>query len=134
MGFPMKTWFGYRTMGLHGFAALYGGVSMADPTYFTEFWTKPGYLGHDHPDYFTQDRIQFKTTIGAPITAAEAARLRLSTDPFANLTRDFDRGGVDTAYKGPPAEANKVVGYRLSAMPPQVYFLGGDLIVSSGAA
>jgi hypothetical protein len=134
MGFPMKTWFGYRTMGLHGFAALYGGVSMADPTYFTDFWTKPGYLGRDHPEYFTGDRIQFKTTIGTPITAAEAARLQLSTDPFANLTRDFDRGGVDTAYKGPPAEANKVVGYRLSAMPPQVYFLGGDLIVSSGAA
>lgn len=134
MGFPMKTWFGYKTMGLHGFAALYGGVLMADPAYFTEFWTKPGYLGHDHPEYFTSDRIQFKTTIGAPITAAEAARLRLSTDPFANLTRDFDRGGVDTAYKGPPAEANKVVGYRLSAMPPQVYFLGGDLIVSSGTA
>jgi hypothetical protein len=134
MGFPMKTWFGYRTMGLHGFAALYGGVAMADPTYFTEFWTKPGYLGHDHPEYFTGDRIQFKTTVGAPITAAEAAQLRLSTDPFANLTRDFDRGGVDTAYKGPPAEANKVVGYRLGTMPPQVYFLGGDLIVSSGAA
>ena len=132
MGFPMKTWFGYKTMGLHGFAALYGGVLMADPTYFTDFWAKPGYLGHDHPEYFTQDRIQFKTTIGAPITAAEAARLGLSSDPFAQAEKD--RGGVDTAFKGAPAEANKIVGYRLAAMPRQVYFLGGDLIVSSGAA
>ena len=129
MGFPMKSWFGYKAMGLHGFAALYGGVVMADPTYFTDFWSKPGYLGHDHPEYFTRDRIQFTSTVGAPITAAEAARLGLSTDPFA-----ANRGGVDTAYKGPPGEADKVVGFRLVTMPPPVYFLGGDLMVRSGAS
>ena len=130
MGFPMKTWFGYKTMGLHGFAALYGGVAAADPTYFTDFWAKPGYLGHDHPEYFTNDRIQFQGTIADVITAEQAARQGLSTDPFAQA----NRGGVDTAFKGPPGEANKVVGIRLTAMPPQVYFLGGDLIVGSGAA
>lgn len=130
MGFPMKSWFGYKTMGLHGFAALYGGVAMADPSYFTDFWTKPGYLGHDHPDYFTRDRIQYKSTIGAPITATQAAHLGLVTDPSAPAAR----GGVDTAYKGPPEEANKVVGFRLAGTPPPVYFLGGDLIVQSGAA
>ncbi|MCW1429496.1 hypothetical protein [Novosphingobium sp. JCM 18896] len=129
MGFPMKSWFGYKTMGLHGFAALYGGVAMADPGYFTDFWTKSGYLGHDHPEYFTKDRVQFKTTVAAPITAAEAARLGLSTNPFEQK----DRGGVDTAYKGPPEEANKVVGFRLSSAAPPVYFLGGELVVSSGA-
>lgn len=129
MGFPMKSWFGYKTMGLHGFAALYGGVAAADPTYFTDFWTKPGYLGHDHPEYFTQDRIQFQGTIAEVITARQAAERGLSTDPFAQK----DRGGVDTAYKGPAAEADKPVGIRLTATPPQVYFLGGDLIVGSGA-
>ena len=129
MGFPMKAWFGYKTMGLHGFAALYGGVVMADPTYFTDFWTKPGYLGHDHPEYLTKDRIQHQAKIAAPITAAEAARLGLSTNPF-----EQNRGGVDTAYKGPPGEANKIVAFRLGSTPPPVYFLGGDLIVRSGAA
>lgn len=132
MGFPMKTWFGYKTMGLHGFAALYGGVAAADPTYFTDFWTKPGYLGQDHPEFFTKDRIQFKTTVGAPITAAEAARRGLSSNPFEQQ-EEGNRGGVDNAYKGPPGEADRIVGYRLSAAPPQVYFLGGDLLVSSGA-
>jgi hypothetical protein len=129
MGFPMKTWFGYKTMGLHGFAALYGGVAAADPTYFTDFWTKPGYLGKDHPEYFTQDPIQFSSTVAEVITAEQAARRGLSADPFAQA----DRGGVDTAYKGPPGEENKIVGVRLTSVPPQVYFLGGDLIVSSGA-
>ena len=130
MGFPMQTWFGYRIMGLHGFAALYGGVKMADPTYFTDFWTKPGYLGHDRPDLFEKDRIRFTSTVAQPITAAEAARLGLSDDPF----KQADRGGVDTAFKGTPAEAARVVGFRLSENPPPVYMLGGDLIVSSGAA
>lgn len=130
MGFPMKAWFGYKTMGLHGFAALYNGVAAADPTYFTDFWTKPGYLGHDHPEYLAKDRIQFKTAVAAPITAAEATRLGLSSDPF----NQQDRGGVDTAYKGPPGEANKIVAFRLTGTPPPVYFLGGDLIVQSGAA
>jgi hypothetical protein len=129
MGFPMKSWFGYKTMGLHGFAALYGGVAAADPGFFTDFWTKPGYLGHDHPKYFTRDRVQFRTQVTEPITAAQAARLGLSTDPFAQ-----DRGGVDNAYKGPPGEADKVVGFRLSAPPEAAYFLGGEIVVASGAA
>jgi hypothetical protein len=130
MGFPMKSWFGYKTMGLHGFAALYGGVLAADPTYFTQFWTVPGYLGHDHPEYFTKDRIQFKSRVAQPVTAAEAARAGLGTDPF----EQHNRGGVDNAYKGPPEQAGRIVGFRLATMPRQVYFLGGDLLVSSGAA
>lgn len=129
MGFPMKTWFGYKTMGLHGFAALYGGVVMADPTYFTDFWTKPGYLGHDHPEYLAKDRIQYTAKVAMPITAEEAVKLGLSTNPF-----EQNRGGVDTAYKGPPGEAKNVVAFRLGSAPPPVYFLGGDLIVQSGAA
>ena len=130
MGFPMESWFGYRTMGLHGFAALYGGVKAADPTYFTDFWTKPGYLGHDKPELFEQDRIRFSTTVANPITAEEAARLGLSDDPF----RLGDRGGVDNAYKGPPEEAGKIVGFRLTDTPPPTYMLGGELVVASGAA
>lgn len=129
MGFPMKAWFGWKTMGLHGFAALYGGVAMADPTYFTDFWTKPGYLGHDRPELFTKDRIQFATTIAQPITAEEAFRLGLSSDPMVPA----NRGGVDHAFKGTPAEAAKVVGFRLASAPPPTYFLGGELIVGSGA-
>lgn len=129
MGFPMKSWFGYRTMGLHGFAALYGGVAAADPGYFTDFWSKPGYLGHDHPEYFAGDRIRFTTTVAQAITAEQAARLGLSTDPFEQK----DRGGVDTAFKGTPEEGGRIVGFRLKDKPPAVYFLGGELAIGSGA-
>ncbi|MET0365493.1 MAG: hypothetical protein ABW169_12655 [Sphingobium sp.] len=130
MGFPMKSWFGYKTMGLHGFAALYGGVAMADPTYFTDFWTKPGYLGHDHPELFAKDRMQFRSSIAAPITAADAARQHLVTDPAAQ-----DRGGVDNAFKIPEGAAGqRIVAFRLNTSPPDGYFLGGELMIASGAA
>lgn len=131
MGFPPPAWFGYRNMGVHGFAALYQGVRAADPTYFTDFWTKPGYLGFDQPETFEGFRIRFDTTIAEPITAAEAARQRIHTNPFD----DADRGGVDTAFQLPTgAEGEKIVGFRLEKTPPQVDFLGGDLLIHSGAA
>lgn len=128
MGFPMESWFGYETMGMHGFAALYGGVVLADPTYFTDFWTKPGYLGHDHPEYFTKDRIRFQSTVAQIVTADEAVRqglMEASSQP--------DQGGVDNAFKG-EQPGSRPIGIRLSEKPSEVYFLGGDLVISSGNA
>lgn len=129
MGFPMESWFGWRTMGLHGFAALFGGVSKADPSYFQTFWNTPGYLGHDRPELFDGERMQFDSTVAAVITAAEAARLHLNTNPHD----EADRGGVDTAFLEGSEEGARVVGFRLADTPPDRYFLGGELIVSSGA-
>jgi hypothetical protein len=130
MGFPPQSWFGYKTMGVHGFAALYQGVVSADPTYFSDFWTKPGYLGFDHPEQFVGARIQHKSVVAATVSAAEAARLRLNTDASQD-----NRGGVDSAFRVPEgAEGQRVVGIRLVSAPPPVHFIGGDLIVSSGAA
>ena len=49
MGFPPRSWFGHRTMGMHAFPVLYRGLVAADPTYFEDFWTTPGYLGFAPP-------------------------------------------------------------------------------------
>lgn len=131
MGFPTPSWFGYRTMGIHGFAALYQGMVMADPGYFTDFWTKPGYLGFDDPKAFEGARLQHKAAVVAAITAGEAARLGLNTS-VVNGTKD---GGVDNAFAALQGEgARRVVAYRLSTPPPPVDFLGGDLVVLGGAA
>jgi len=131
MGFPQPSWFGWRTMGIHGFAALYGGMLMADPGYFTDFWTKPGYLGHDNPTSFDGFRLQHKTTIANPINAADAARLQLDT----SIVNGAKNGGVDNAFgKLQGEDARRIVAYRLTDTPPPVYFVGGDLIVASGAA
>ena len=130
MGFPMQTWYGYETMGIHGFAALYPGVKMADGAYFTDFWTQPGYLGHDHPEYFTDARLQFSVAVAEPITLADAVRLGINTD----ASNERDAGGVDNAFDavlGP--EGQRIVGYRLAQAPPHVRFIGGDVVIESGA-
>jgi hypothetical protein len=131
MGFPVESWFGYKTMGIHGFAALYQGVVAADPGYFTDFWTKPGYLGHDHPEQFAGARLQFGSTVASVLTAADAARQRINI----NASREEDRGGVDTAFLIPEgAEGRRVAAFKLASAPPKVSFLGGDLVILSGAA
>ena len=131
MGFKPEAWFGWRTMGIHGFAALYQGVVAADPTYFTDFWTKPGYLGHDHPEQFAGARLQHASTVAGVLTAADAARARINID----ASREQKRGGVDDAFKIPEgAEGQRIAAFRLGSAPPAVTFLGGDLLVKSGAA
>lgn len=131
MGFPLPAWFGHKTMGIHGFAALYQGVVATDPTYFTDFWTTPGYLGFDKPETFDGHRLQLETTVVEAITAAAAARLEIVTNPFNSAAR----GGVDNAFKQVSGEeADRIVAFRLARTPPAVDFLGGDLMVLSGNA
>ena len=129
MGFPMASWFDYKTMGIHGFAAIYPGMVSADSGYFTDFWTKPGYLGFDHPEQFAGARLQHKTTVASPINGAQAARLGLNT----NASSEEKRGGVDTAFLS-KEDATRIVAFRLGTTSPPVDFLGGDLIVLSGRA
>lgn len=71
LGFPPNSWFAYKTMGVHAFTAIYQGMVMADPTYFTDFWTKPGYLGFNPPESLTKARLQFPTKIALPLSARE---------------------------------------------------------------
>lgn len=114
--------------GKRPFGYAYGGSGGG---YFTDFWTKPGYLGFDHPERFKEDRLQYPASIAAIITAADAARQRIGID----ASSEANRGGVDSAFRVPEGSAGqRVVGFRLKSTPPQTYFLGGDLIVGSGAA
>lgn len=130
MGFPPQSWYLWREMGVHGFAALYPGIAAADPTYFTDFWSKPGYLGYDHPEQFPEARMQFASTVSAVLTAADAARAQINID----ASRETQKGSVDTAFKVPEgAEGERIAAVRLAGPPPAIPFLGGDLIISSGA-
>jgi hypothetical protein len=118
-------------MGIHGFAALYGGMLMADPSYFADFWTMPGYLGHDDPHSFDGYRLQHNARVAAPITALEAARRGLNT----SIVNGQRSGGVDNAFAALQGQAGQaIVAFRLTNVPPQVFFLGGDLIIQSGPA
>ena len=127
MGFPLSSWFGYKTMGIQAFGVLYQGVVNADPGYFANFWTAPGYLGASPPASLLRARIQHPSTIAAVVNALEAAQ--------SDITRVEAKGGVDDAFEALRGEAGKrTVGFRLATAPPTVEFLGGDLIIKTGAA
>ncbi len=131
MGFPPQSWFGYKTMGIHAFAVLYPGIVQADPQYFIDFWHVPGYLGANPPPSLLAARIQHHTTVKLAINEAEAGRRGLE---IAHLTGQA-RGTADEAWQAMQDAAAKIpVAFQLVDAPPKVDFLGGDLIILTGAA
>lgn len=79
-GFPPGAWFdvvrvraGYTMM----WAAFAGPIAQVDPTYFSDFWSVPGYLGHDAPESLRAARVKTTTTVAALVDAGEAQALGL---------------------------------------------------------
>lgn len=125
MGFPPRSWFDHATMGLHGFRAIFGGVKMADPTYFTDYWTVPGYEGADPDSSVHAARVQHETTVAGFITKAEAVAEGLVP---ARVAEEL-AGNVDNAF----AMAGDLVAIRLASAPPRDV-IGADLVVTGGDA
>ncbi len=136
MGFPPASWFGYKEMGVHAFTAVYQGMAMADPTYFTDFWTKPGYLGFDHPESFADARLQFVTKIKQPLTADQLEARGLAPKRLPGQPREQGRGSADLAWQKLVNEGStaRPTAFELSDTPPDKSFIGGDLYVLSGEA
>lgn len=131
MGFPPKSWFGWETMGVHAFTVLYPGMLMADPGYFKDFWTKQGYLGFDKPESLAKDRLQYRSTIKLAIGAdqAEAAGIKAQRQPGQS------RGTADAAWQDLQGQGNgPPVAFQLAGAPVTHNFMGGDLMIMSGAA
>lgn len=131
MGFPPQSWFGYKTMGIHGFLVLYQGVVAADKKYFTEdFWKTPGYLGAAPPASLVKSRIQQASKIKTAITIDEAVTMGLAEPLSAN-----ERGTADAAWKSIGGKEGAMpVAFQLEDVLPDVDFLGGDFIIKSGTA
>jgi hypothetical protein len=131
MGFPPQSWFGYKTMGVHAFTVLYPGIVQADPQYFIDFWHVPGYLGAHPPQSLILARIQHRTTVKLTLNEAEAATRGLEVSHLTGQAR----GTADKAWQSMQDAAAKIpVAFQLSEAPPKVDFLGGDLIILTGAA
>ncbi|MDF1516066.1 MAG: hypothetical protein P1S60_19815, partial [Anaerolineae bacterium] len=87
MGFPPKSWFGYKTIGVQAFPVLYQTMLMIDPQYFEDFWIVPGYLGADSPESFNGARIQHTSTVKAVITASQARELGVAIEHMPGTAR-----------------------------------------------
>lgn len=129
MGFPARSWFGHRTMGMHAFPVLYRGLVAADPAYFEEFWSESGYLGYEAPPSLVRDRVRESFEIAATMTERDLAALGHAARPHPGQAR----GGVDTAWRGPDDARPLPIALRLSR-PPGIDVRGADLYVLSGTA
>lgn len=129
LGFPPQSWFGYKTMGIHGLIALYQGIRMIDGKYFEDFWKVNGYLGANPTESLLKARLQKATKIKAIIGIDQAVKLGIKEPLSAN-----EKGTADLAWKSMGETTDLPAAYQLEDILPDVNFMGGDLIVKSGTA
>ncbi|RPE77817.1 MULTISPECIES: hypothetical protein [unclassified Frondihabitans] len=126
LGFPPRSWFGYKTMGMHAFGALYPGVMHMDPTYADDFWSKPGYLGADASSSVHRDMVHHTTRIAELLTEAQSRH----GAPDGGASIPANAGGVDEGYKHANPVTSEVTGVRLESAP-NGWLLGAQLTVHS---
>jgi hypothetical protein len=120
MGFPADAWFNYKTIafGYTGvLASLLDSVILLDGSYFTDFWTMPGYLGADQPEALKPYRIHAETTIAKAFKADEVKAMGLPLSLSA----------------GQPANAKIPAAFNLGELPPGD-LQGASIKFTSGAA
>jgi hypothetical protein len=56
-------------------------LEQQDPAYFEDFWTKPGYVGFDHPDLVVPDVINTRATVVKVLTGRDILEDARFTEP-----------------------------------------------------
>lgn len=131
MGFPRQGWYIHDKLDLHGYASLFPGVVAADPKYFNDdFWTLPGYEGHQSSRSLLDALVEHSTNVKALVYAhnAEASGLKQS------LIETESRGLADDAWKAMVQSdaLDAPVAIELESLPDK-NLLGADLHVRSGS-
>lgn len=128
LGFPIKSWYGWKNIDAHGFLVLYRSVVAMDQQYFRhDFWNTPGYYGYDHASSLERDHVQQKAVVRRIIGQSEAEKLGL-VSPLS----EADRGSADRAWAAMGSEIKeKPVAYEID-QKVDMATLGGELILLSG--
>ena len=117
-----------------------------DPSYFEDFWTKPGYIGHDLPSAVEDDVIDVVTTVSRVITVQDLLSDPSFDAPEYMLMKTIagimaGQGSMDMAYavevKGLPDGYKLGAGLQLKtgkAAGRQLYSIGnvGDIFACDG--
>lgn len=129
MGFPPKAWY-VEAMGRIDDGALpvlLPGIKMADPGYFEDFWTVPGYEGSNPESSAVKDRLSLRTKVKAVHQASESLN--------QNEDSRQDIGGVDTAWKKMLKDgARNFIELEDAPEKDDLYIKGTKIIVESGDA
>lgn len=125
MGFPLRSWYAWRTMGMHALAILYPGIRALDPTFFDDFWRVPGYEGGDPSSPVHRDRVVVETWITELLTVADLvdAGIDVSSIPGAST------GNADDSWLG--RDAAVIVGVRLAGLAAREPGFA-ELVIASG--
>ncbi|HXK22691.1 MAG TPA: hypothetical protein VMS55_08455 [Myxococcota bacterium] len=84
-GFPTRGWFGSALTGAGALPLIASYPPYLDPTYTNDFWTLPGYLGHDDP-YGSLAPLRFQDPAGArTVVAISPPFLVLNSVPSIDL-------------------------------------------------
>lgn len=128
MGFPLKSWYGYKEMDVHGFLVLYKSVVGMDSQYFKhDFWNEHGYLGANPTPSLLAARIQKPTTIAQILNQDQAEALGLVAPMDPN-----DRGSADRAWDAAGNEGTgQPIAFKLADEVGDIG-MGADLILSDG--
>lgn len=126
MGFPTRVWFSHEYVGLGALPIFVPVMEQADPQYFKDFWTVPGYLGADPTSSAVRDRIQYKTVI----TEAHLISNKINE-------KDEKETGVDDAWQR--FKSIDITLFqpwvRLESVPVgDVYLTGANIVFISGEA
>lgn len=126
MGFPKKVWFAYRSMGFGALPIFINTMEMLDPSYFTDFWEKEGYLGFEKDSSACRDRIQHKTVIR-----------KLQVHGEGDFTKVKTKAGVDDAWQKMKSIDISVFQpwLEVDGLPPEDAYLDGAVIrILTGSA
>jgi PKD domain len=130
LGYPLPAWKAQLHIGLGAFPVLYPGMLAADPSYFTDFWTQPGYEGANPPPSLIEARIQHKTRITRLIMAADADAMGLKFIPGMGQAHGLAENGWQAQFG--PDGGQLPVAMQLESMPTKK-FLGTDVFVDTAS-
>ena len=100
-----------------------------DPAYFDNFWTSPGYVGHDLPEAVTPDVIDQTVTVERVITLRDILTDLAFAGPEYMLMR-----GLAGIMAGDAARLDQPYAVQLSGLSGDGYRLGAGLEVLTGDA
>lgn len=125
MGIPPRVCADFQFEDDGSLPVLTPAVRELDPTYFTDFWTKPGYLGSDVNGSAVRDRVHMYTKV---VCAG------LTTVSAVDKAYD-DRNGTDDAWQKMMADASGAF-IEVENVPEgeDLFLRGVDIIFESGKA
>lgn len=125
MGFPPKTIFALDLIGSGALPVLAPAIGMMDPSYYSDFWNVPGYLGYDKVGSAYKARAQFPTKIKA--VHFPSVDQQISAESFS---------GIDDAWKSLLKDLGNNDHLQLEAYPEAPAYIGEGAVlkIQSGAA